>query len=82
MEVGNYRRIALGCSMVKVFMRVMARRFGRFAEDRILTEAQGGFRSHRRCSDSWLVLRGVCELRMREKKTSYLPWMLGRYMTV
>ena len=30
-------------------MRVMARRLGRFAEDRILTEAQGRFRSHR-CS--------------------------------
>ena len=32
-------------------MRVMARRLGRFTEDRILTEAQRGFRSHRRCSD-------------------------------
>ena len=46
-EVRNYRRIALGCSVAKVFMRVMARRLGRFAEDRILTEPQGGFRSHR-----------------------------------
>ena len=27
-------------------MRVMARGFGRFAEDRILTEAPGRFRSH------------------------------------
>ncbi len=54
-EVGNYREIALGCSMTKVFMRVMARRLGRFAEEGILTETQGGFRSHRRCSDQWLV---------------------------
>ena len=37
-------------------MRVMARRLGRFAEDRILSEAQGGFRSPGRCSDQWLVL--------------------------
>ena len=60
-EVGNYREIAVCCSMAKVFMRVVARRLrlGRFAEDRILTEAQGGFRSHRRCSRQWLVLRGV-----------------------
>ena len=50
-------------------MRVMARRLGRFAEDRILTEVQGGLRSHRRCSYQWLVLRGVCDLRKREKKT-------------
>ena len=47
--------------MVKVFVRVLARRTGRFAEDKILTEAQGGLRSGRRCSDQWLVLRCVCE---------------------
>ena len=41
--------IALGYSVAKVFMRVMARRLGRFAEDRIMTEAQGGFGSHRMC---------------------------------
>ena len=58
-EVGNYRGVALGCSVAKVFMRVMARRLGRFAEDRILMEAQGEFRSHRSCSDQCLVLRGV-----------------------
>ena len=73
-EVGNYKGIALGCSMVKVFMRVMVTRLGRFAEDRILTEAQGGFRSHKGCSDQWLVLRDVCELRKREK-TSYLAFL-------
>ena len=28
----------------------MVRRLGRFAEDRILMKAQGGFRSHRRYS--------------------------------
>ena len=54
-EVGNYRRIAFGCNVAKVFMRVMARRLGRFAENKILTEAQGGFRSHRRC-----VISGWC----------------------
>ena len=37
--IGNYGRISLGCSMAKVFMRVLASRLGKFAEDRILTEA-------------------------------------------
>ena len=37
--------------MARIFMRVMARRLRRFAEDRILTEEQEGFRSHRRCLD-------------------------------
>ena len=51
-HVGNYRVIALGCSVVKVFVvNVLVRRLGRFAEDWILTEVQGGFRSGRRCSD-------------------------------
>ena len=61
--------------MAKVFMRVIARRLGRFTEDRILTEAQRGFKSHRRSSGQWLVLSGVCELRKREKKTSYLAFL-------
>ena len=38
-HVGNYRGIALGYSVVKMFVRVLARRLGQFAEDRILTEA-------------------------------------------
>ena len=32
--------------MTKVFMRVMAWRLGRFAEDKILIGAQRGFGSH------------------------------------
>ena len=42
-------------SVARVFMRVMAWRLGRCAEDRILTEAEGGLRSHRRYSDQWQV---------------------------
>ena len=38
--------------MIKVFMRVMAWRLGRFAEDKILIGAQRWFRSHRRCRPS------------------------------
>ena len=55
-------------------MTVIARRLGRFSEDRILTEAQGGFRSHRGCSDQCLVLRGMCDLR-KKKKTSNLAFL-------
>ena len=39
----------------------MTRKLERFALDRILTDAQVGFRSHKRYSDQSLVLRGVCE---------------------
>ena len=44
-KVGDYRGIALGCSVVKVSVKVLARQLGRFAEDMILTVVQGGVRS-------------------------------------
>ena len=45
----NYRGIALGSCVAKVFTRVLTRRLGEYAEERILTEAQGGFRAKRSC---------------------------------
>ncbi len=56
-------------------MRVEASILFRFAEERILMEALRGFWSHGRCSDQWLVLMGLCELRKTEKKTSYLAFL-------
>ena len=58
-----------------MLVRVLARMLGRFAEDRILIEVQGGFRRGRRCSNHWLVLRGVHEVRKREKYNSYLAFL-------
>ena len=60
--------------MAKVFMRVMARRLGLFAEGRIFTEAQRGFR----CQEmfrSVVGVEGVCVLGKREKKTSHLAFL-------
>ena len=68
--------------MAKIFMRVMGRRLGWLAEDRILTEAQEGIRSHRRCSGQWLVLTGVCEGRERRRHHTWPSWMLARHMIV
>ena len=71
----NYRGIALGSCVTKVFTRCLTRRLGEFAEERILTEAQGGFRGKRSCADQILVLRGVCELRRRRRKGTYLAFL-------
>ena len=71
----NYRGIALGSCVAKVFTRCLTRRLGEFAEDRILTEAQGWFRGKRSCADQILVLRGVCELRRRRRKGTYLAFL-------
>ena len=73
--VGNYRGIALGSCVAKVWTRILTGRLGEYAEERILTEAQGGFRAKRRCADQVLILRGVCELRKRKKKGTWLGFM-------
>ena len=72
---GNYREIALGSCVAKVFTRVPTRRLGEYAEERILTEALGGFRAKRNCSDQILILRGVCELRRRKRRGTYLAFL-------
>ena len=72
---GNYRGIALGSCVAKVFTRVLTRRLGEYAEERILTEAQGGFRAKRSCSDQILILRGVCKLRRRKRRGTYLAFL-------
>ena len=78
--VGNYRGIALGSCVAKVWTRVLTGRLGEFAEESILTEAQGGFRAKRRCADQVLILRGVCELRIERRKGPGLDlWMLVRH---
>ena len=45
--------------MAKVLAKLLS---GIFAEEEILTEAQGRFRSERRYADQILILRGVCTL--------------------
>ena len=47
-----------------------------------MTEVQGGFRSGRRCSAQWLVLRGLCEVWKKEKKNSYLAFLDSKALTV
>ena len=71
----NHRGIALGSCVVKVLVKLLSRRLSTFAEEEILTEAQGGFRSERRCADQILILRGLCELRRKKKKGPYMAFL-------
>ena len=70
----NYRGIVLGSCMAKVLTKPLSRRLSTFAEEEILTEAQEGFRSERRCAGQILILRGG-ELRKKEKKGTYCFWI-------
>ena len=50
-QVGNYRRIALGYSVVEgIYKSLGKRRLGRFAQDRILRGSAGS------CEMFWLVV--------------------------
>ena len=71
----NYRGIALGSCVAKVFTRVLTRRLDEYAEERILTEAQSRFRMKRSCSDQILTLRGICELRRRKRRGTYMAFL-------
>ena len=74
-SASNYRGIALGSCVAKVWARILTVRLGEYAEENILTDAQGGFRAKRRCADQIMILRGVCELRKRKKKSTWLGFM-------
>ena len=68
-------QIAMGSCVVKVLAKMLSRRPSTFAEKEILSEAQGGFSSERRCADQILILRGVCELRRKGKKGTYMSFL-------
>ena len=74
-SASNYRGIALGSCVAKVWANILTVGLGEYAEENILTDAQGGFRAKRRCADRVMTLRGACELRKRKKKSTWLGFM-------
>ncbi len=66
-ELDNYRGIALSCTVGKVFERVLDERIRTVSEERVMKEAQGGFRKGRGCADQIFVLRSVAELRKKQR---------------
>ena len=45
-SASNYRGIALGSCVAKVWARILTVWLGEYAEENILTDAQGGFRAN------------------------------------
>ena len=64
-KLNNYRGIELSCTVGKVFERVLDERIRLVTEERVMKEAQGGFRKGRNCTDRIFVLRNVAELRKK-----------------
>ena len=51
-SASNYRGIALGSCVANVWAMILIVRLGEYAEENILTDAQGGFRAKWRCAES------------------------------
>ena len=71
-EPGNYRGIAVGTVLAKMYATLLNSRLSRWAEANDLrTAGQAGFREDHRCSDNLLVLRTVIEQQRMLKAPLY-----------
>ena len=68
-DLKNYRTIAVGCTLWKVYLKVLERRLREMTEMYgIMCELQNGFRAGRRCQDNLLVLDHVIATAKANKK--------------
>lgn len=65
----NYRPIALLNSLLKLFTQVLETRLKKWAEEnKVIPEAQGGFREGRSCDDQIFVLNSTIQLNLQKKR--------------
>jgi len=65
----NYRTLATGCNLCKVYLRILYNRIQRAAEESdLLGEIQNGFRKGRRATDNILVMETIIRKYKHEKK--------------
>jgi len=65
----NYRTLATGCNLCKVYLRVLYNRVqGAVEESNLLGEIQNGFRKGRRATDNILVMETIIRKYKHEKK--------------
>jgi len=69
----NYRTIATGCNLCKVYLRVLYNRLQEgIEESNILGEIQNGFRKGRRASDNILIMETVIRKYKRQNNALYI----------
>ena len=75
LEISNYRPIALGNSLGKLFMRIMTDRLERvIEEDGIVASEQMGFRTDRSCQGATLILQVMID---RANRNNSPFWWAG-----
>lgn len=71
-EPGNYRGIAVGTVLAKMYASLLNSRLTRWAEaNNLRAAAQAGFREDHRCTDNLLILRTVIEQQRSVKAPLY-----------
>jgi len=69
----NYRTIATGCNLCKVYLRVICNRIQEGVENsHILGEIQNGFRAGRRSSDNILLMETIIRKYKRQNRALYI----------
>ncbi len=75
-DIGNYRGITLGSHVGKLFCQILKTRLSRVVEgQRILSEAQGGFRKNRQTVDQLFVVNGISQLRRSKGQKTWLAFL-------
>ena len=74
--LSNYRGITISSVAYKVLVSIIERQTMTFLEDKnILGECQGAFRKNRRCEDQIYSLKGMCTIRKKNKKNTFLAFL-------
>jgi len=73
LEIANYRPIALGNTLYKLYMRVLANRLDELVETTgIVSDEQQGFRTDRSCAAAIIMMKTIIARRMSQKSPFYM----------
>jgi len=73
LQISNYRPIALGNTLYKLYMRILTNRLEELVEGTgIISDEQQGFRTDRSCAAAIIMLKPMIARRMREQRPFYM----------
>jgi len=72
-EISNYRPIALGNTLYKLYMRILTNRLEELGEGTgIISDEQQGFRTDRSCAAAIIMLKTMIARRMKDERPFYM----------
>ena len=75
-NLNNYRTLALGCNLCKLYLKVIEQRLRVMTEKyEILGDCQNGFRQGRRCQDNLYILNRYIQENKSKKENSFLAML-------